>query len=33
MGCRLLKSVAGNTNETAGDGTTTSTIIASELVK
>ncbi len=33
IGCRLLKRVAGNTNEIAGDGTTTSTILTNELVK
>jgi len=33
IGVRLIKSVAGSTNESAGDGTTTSTILASEFVK
>jgi chaperonin GroEL len=33
LGCRLLSSVAASTNVHAGDGTTTSTILASEIVK
>jgi hypothetical protein len=33
IGCRLLGSIAGSTNTYAGDGTTTSTIIAAEIVK
>jgi len=33
MGARLMKRVAGNTNIFAGDGTTTSTLLASELLK
>ncbi len=33
MGARLMKRVAGNTNLYAGDGTTTSTLLAKELVK
>lgn len=33
MGSRLMKRVAGNTNTYAGDGTTTSTLLASELLK
>ncbi len=33
LGCRLLGSIAGNTNTYAGDGTTTSTILAAEIVK
>ena len=33
MGGRIMKRVAGNTNIYAGDGTTSSTLIASELLK
>lgn len=33
IGARLMKRVAGQTNTYAGDGTTTSTIIASEIMK
>ena len=33
MGARLMKKVAGNTNIYAGDGTTTSTLLANELLK
>lgn len=33
IGCRLLSLIAGNTNEFAGDGTTTSTVLAGELSK
>ena len=33
LGCRLLSSIAGSTNIHAGDGTTTSTVLASEIVK
>ena len=33
IGCKLLSIVAGNTNEYAGDGTTTATVIAGELSK
>jgi chaperonin GroEL (HSP60 family) len=33
MGARLMKKVAGNTNLYAGDGTTTSTLLANELLK
>ncbi len=33
IGARLMKKVAGNTNLYAGDGTTTSTLLANELVK
>lgn len=33
LGCLLLSSIAGNTNEYAGDGTTTSTVLAAEIVK
>ena len=33
MGARLMKRVAGNTNLYAGDGTTTSTLLANELLK
>lgn len=32
MGAQLLKEAAGNTNDTAGDGTTTSTILAQAIV-
>jgi hypothetical protein len=33
LGCRLLNSIAGSTNIHAGDGTTTSTVLAAEIVK
>lgn len=33
MGARLMKKIAGNTNMYAGDGTTTATLLASELLK
>jgi len=33
LGCRLLSHIAGNTNEFAGDGTTTATVLAGELSK
>ena len=33
MGAKLIKRVANNTNVFAGDGTTTSTLIARELTK
>lgn len=33
IGCRLLSIIAGNTNEYAGDGTTTATVLAGELSK
>jgi hypothetical protein len=33
LGCRLLSIIAGNTNEYAGDGTTTATVLAGELSK
>lgn len=33
IGCRLLSIIAGNTNEFAGDGTTTATVLAGELSK
>jgi chaperonin GroEL len=33
MGSRLMKRVAGNTNTFAGDGTTTSTLLANEILK
>jgi len=33
IGCKLLSTVAGNTNEYAGDGTTTATVVAGELSK
>lgn len=33
LGCRLLSIIAGNTNEFAGDGTTTATVLAGELSK
>jgi chaperonin GroEL len=33
IGSRLMKRVAGNTNIYAGDGTTTSTLLANELLK
>jgi hypothetical protein len=33
LGCKLLSSIAGSTNEFAGDGTTTSTILGGEIVK
>jgi TCP-1/cpn60 chaperonin family len=33
IGCRLISIIAGNTNEFAGDGTTTATVIAGELSK
>ncbi len=33
MGARLMKRVAGNTNTYAGDGTTTSTLLANEILK
>ena len=33
LGCRLLGSIAGSTNTYAGDGTTTSTVLAAEIVK
>jgi hypothetical protein len=33
LGCRLLSSIAGSTNVHAGDGTTTSTVLAAEIVK
>jgi chaperonin GroEL (HSP60 family) len=33
MGARIMKRIAGNTNLYAGDGTTTSTLIANELLK
>jgi chaperonin GroEL (HSP60 family) len=33
LGCRILSTSAGSTNVHAGDGTTTSTILAAEIVK
>lgn len=33
MGACLIKNVAHSTNNTAGDGTTTSTIIANAIIK
>ena len=33
MGARLMKKVAGNTNLYAGDGTTTSTLLANAILK
>jgi chaperonin GroEL len=33
LGCRLMGSIAGSTNTYAGDGTTTSTVLAAEIVK
>ena len=33
IGARLMKKVAGNTNLYAGDGTTTATLLANELLK
>lgn len=33
MGARMMKKIAGNTNTYAGDGTTTSTLLASEILK
>ncbi len=33
LGAKLVKRVAGNTNLYAGDGTTTSTLLAQHLVK
>ena len=33
LGSKLMKRVAGNTNIFAGDGTTTSTLLANELLK
>lgn len=33
MGVRMMKRIAGNTNLYAGDGTTTSTLLANELLK
>jgi chaperonin GroEL len=33
IGCRLLSLVSGSTNEHAGDGTTTSTVLAGEIVR
>lgn len=33
IGCRLLNIIAGNTNEYAGDGTTTATVLAGEISK
>jgi len=33
LGCRLLGTIAGSTNTYAGDGTTTSTVLAAEIVK
>ena len=33
MGCKLLKRSAGLTNQLAGDGTTTSTVLAGYLIK
>lgn len=32
-GAQLIKEVAGKTNDTAGDGTTTATVLTRELVK
>jgi hypothetical protein len=33
LGCRMLSSIAASTNTHAGDGTTTSTVLAAEIVK
>ena len=33
MGAKLIRQAAGLTNDTAGDGTTTSIILASELLQ
>lgn len=33
LGCKLLSASAGSTNVHAGDGTTTSTVLAAEIVK
>ena len=33
MGARMMKKIAGNTNLYAGDGTTTSTLLANQLLK
>jgi len=33
IGARMIKKIAGNTNTFAGDGTTTSTLLASEILK
>ncbi len=33
IGTRIMKKIAGNTNTFAGDGTTSSTLIASEILK
>jgi chaperonin GroEL len=33
LGCKLLSQVSGSTNEYAGDGTTTSTVLAGEIVR
>lgn len=33
IGARIMKKLAGNTNTYAGDGTTTSTLLASEILK
>lgn len=33
LGCRILSAISGSTNEHAGDGTTTSTILGAEIVK
>lgn len=33
LGCRLIGTIAGSTNTYAGDGTTTSTVLAAEIVK
>jgi len=33
LGCKLLSSIAGSTNVHAGDGTTTATVLAAEIVK